>query len=99
MLILSPGLTVMGGYCGAFGNISQNAAYSAVVPLHAATTPVCSTVVDVDRRPSSPIQCADHAPLGAVTPVQSRVGTVKRADTKRNVVVPRLAAYPAQLAD
>src|SRR6516225_5147879 len=85
------------GWPGAFGYISQNAAYCGVVPLHASTTPVCSTVLDVDRKPSSPTQCPAHAPLGAVTPVQSRVGTVKCADTERKVVVPRLEAYPAQL--
>src|SRR5215831_9750057 len=99
MLILSPGATVMFGYCGAFGNISQNGAYTCVVPSHAAIRPVCSRVLDVARRPSSPTQCADHAPLVAVTPVQSRVGTVRCADTKRKVVVPKLAAYPAQLTD
>src|SRR5215831_6300091 len=97
MLILSPALTVMGGYCGGFGTISQNGANTRLVPSHIATRPVCSTVVF--RRPSSPIQCADHAPVGAVTPLQSRVGAVKCADTKRNVVVPKLAAYPAQLTD
>jgi hypothetical protein len=56
-------------------------------------------VVDVDLKPSSPTQCADHAPLGSVTPVQSREGAVNCADTKRKVVVPKLAAYPAQLTD
>ena len=37
--------------------------------------------------------------VAAVTPVQSTVGTVNCADTKRKVVVPKLAAYPAQLTD
>src|SRR5215471_5878821 len=99
MLILSPALTVIFGYCGAFGNSSQNGAYTGVVPLHAATSPVCSTVAELALKPSSPTQCADHAPLVAVTPVQSRGGAVNCADTKRKVVVPRLAAYPAQLTD
>src|SRR5215475_6351627 len=100
MLILSPGLTLMlVGRFAWFGNISQNAAYTGVVlSLHPAITPICSTVVDVAvRKPSSPTQCADNAPLVAVTPVQSTVGTVNRADTKRKVVVRKLAAYPAQL--
>src|SRR5215475_9738854 len=69
------------------------------MPSHPASRPICSTVVDEDRKPSSPTQCPDHAPLGAVTPVQSTVGTVNCADTKRKVVVPRLEAYPAQLED
>src|SRR5215831_10567400 len=64
--------------------------------MHPAITPTCSTV-DRDRKPSSPIQCPDHAPWAALTPVQSTVGTVNCADTKRKVVVPRLTAYPAQL--
>jgi hypothetical protein len=100
-LIASPGLTGMFGSFAAFGNISQNGAYTGVVlvPSHPASRPICSTVVDEDRKPSSPTQCPDHAPLAAVTPVQSTVGTVNCADTKRKVVVPKLAAYPAQLTD
>src|SRR5262249_35016856 len=69
------------------------------MPSQPAIRPICSTVVDEDRKPSSPTQCPDQAPLGAVTPVQSTVGTVNCADTKRKVVVPRLEAYPAQLED
>src|SRR5262249_18430053 len=73
-LTVSPGVTVMlVGVPAGFGNISQNAAYCGVVPSHPAMTPICSTVPDVARKPSSPTPCPDHAPLAAVTPVQSTV--------------------------
>src|SRR5215470_9910839 len=76
MLIASPGCTAMLGKRGPSGNICQNGASTGVVLFsQPATSPTCSRVDDVARKPSSPTQCAENAPLGLVTPRQSSWGT------------------------